>query len=316
MFVAGIQQVVTLGALSPSGIYPDDLIGDFDPNHTGSYNEVGTKFTNLVSSEPNLELKNGITFVTGDTSRHFLFDGTDDYIGPFDGAYESKFQFNITEGFTICSWWKFDEGSPTVNGCLIGSDPVQSDHEGPGEGAAGFALSTHSGEGGGGDHGTAPLVGSLKIWNIDGGGTMESAACSMMERYPMKDQYVPRPTFEPDRWYMISITKKKDISYFDLFYGPSFEPIMTFGDISIPDSPYAAEFGGHILRHPIHNTGAPLTIGRILASDITPTQYANAGYRVGRTLIYNKPLKNSQIRQNYFATKKVVDVGHWNLYSY
>ena len=313
MFVAGIQQVVTLGALSPSGIYPDDLIGDFDPNHTGSYNEVGTKFTNLVSSEPNLELKNGITFVTGDASRHFLFDGADDYIGPFDGAYESKFQFNITEGFTICSWWKFDEGSPTVNGCLIGSDPVQGDHP---VDTAGFAVSTHSGEGGGSDIETAPLVGSLKIWNIEPVENRESAACSMVERYPMKDTMVPRPTFEPDQWYMISITKKKDISYFDLFYGPSFEPIMTFRDIHLSSDPYSAEFGGHVLAYSIQNTGAPLTIGRILASNVTPTQYANAGYRVGRILIYDKPLKNSQIRRNYFATKKVLDVGHWNLYNY
>ena len=288
MFLAGSHEVTTLGGLTPSGIYLDGLIGDFDPNNTGSYPETGVNFNNLVSSGPDLELKNGTQYITGMNSRCFKFDGTNDYISYYDGYYNSQFALNLDDGFTICSWWHFeDNGNSLENSSLIGFGDWVSNRV--------FGLSTHN------HYGTGQRYGNVIIETAGGGDKGEVVEVDYEAATPIEGR---TPSFESvatghnvtGKWHMISITKRPQASYFDLYFGPSFEPLSR-----------------HSLQ-PVTATGALLEIGRSIESGVAT--YAPVNSSVGRILIYEKKLENSQIRRNYFATKKVFDVGHWNLYTY
>ena len=275
MFFGGLQQTTYLGGLAPSGIYTDGLIGDFDPNNTGSYIGTGTRYNNLAPY-PDLELKNGISFVSGESPKHFAFDGVDDYIGPYEG-YEAKFTLNLEQGFTISSWWKFIEaGSELTDGALFGcGNHINS---------SGVGILTHADTAPGG---IGSRKGNITIETQDPDDIYGPLYDAQSARIGDKIEYL----FEDQKWYMISVTKESGSDYFNLYIGPSYEPL-----------------NNHLLFN-ASLSGAPFNIGKSFEAshtviDGTENVYANHKFRVGRVLVYEKPLKNSQIRRNYFATKK------------
>jgi len=98
---AGINK--TLGQQSDA-IVADDLVGDFQPTAG-----INTEYwDNQKSGQNNLRRFNSITHSTTDPD-HFLFDGTDDYLGEASSSYGGDpFNVNAANAFTLAQWVKYN----------------------------------------------------------------------------------------------------------------------------------------------------------------------------------------------------------------
>ena len=109
----GTYQTTSLGN-SQGEIYSGDgnmlsntcaIIGYWSPEN---FSGIGTIYENSVSGQNNLELKNGIEFKSGESTKNFELDGTNDYIGSIAGAYGSSFKVDLGVPWTVCMWVKFN----------------------------------------------------------------------------------------------------------------------------------------------------------------------------------------------------------------
>ena len=94
----------TLGQQSDT-IYTTNLVGNWDPTLGISANA----WANQVAGGKNLRRFNEIAHSTTDPD-HFLYDGSDDFLGPGEeGGYGgAPFKIDVENGFTIALWLKYN----------------------------------------------------------------------------------------------------------------------------------------------------------------------------------------------------------------
>ena len=298
-----------MGSLIPSGtgVVTEGLIGNFDPT-TGNASGL-SRWSNSIAGESDLEIKNGTIWKSGvsGNASHYEFDGVDDYIGSYDDIYNNSFTINLSGGFTICMWWELSGNTGAHWNALAGADDYWS-----GRGMGLEYTSNVSGRYGVSDspdfrkYGSLNVLGGENAWGFRNNTDLDPNRASVL-------------TGEPSTWHMISLTKNSgkfpdqtaDIDYggrFDLYVDDDFQPIThTLISNNLEgesDDVYYPTWG---------ETGALLNVGKTIKNldqegtnwykDNMGSFYAGQNFKLGRVLVYNKHLKNSEIRQNFLATK-------------
>ena len=307
----GIHNTARMGSLIPSGtgVVTEGLIGNFDPT-TGNASGL-SRWSNSIAGESDLEIKNGTIWKSGvsGNASHYEFDGVDDYIGSYDDIYNNSFTINLSGGFTICMWWQLSGNTGVHWSALAGADDYWS-----GRGMGLEYTSNVSGRYGGVSTSEYKKYGSLNVlggennWGFRNNTDLDPNRASVL-------------TGEPSTWHMISLTKNsgkfpvQDLSEFnpitthydgrfDLYVDDDFQPIIHTLISTLADNSYHPTWG---------ETGALLNVGKTIKNldqegtnwykDNMGSFYAGQNFKLGRVLVYDKHLKNSEIRQNFLATK-------------
>jgi hypothetical protein len=305
----GFHNTAQLGSLNPSGIATVGLIGDFNTN-TGNTSGIA-RWSNSITTEPDLEIKNGTIWVTGtnDASSYFKFDGVDNYIGSYNDVYNESFDINLHNGFSICTWWSFSGNTGEFAGVPAPStyveySPLVSAGEVMKE--SGFWMGT-----------LAHLSGHYMASDLDWGkghimieaGESDLSESRIQNNGPgdpyggqqagINNRYAL--TSGDNEWHMISCTVSSGgggTGQWNIYIDASSEPTMdetTNPTMLDGDSMAAALWLGRVDKFPAYQgSDYPFQGG---------THYAGQNFRLGRVLVYSKELKESEVRQNYYATK-------------
>jgi hypothetical protein len=309
----GFHNTAQLGSLNPSGIVTGGLIGDFDTN-TGNLSGTA-RWSNSISGEPDLEIKNGTIWITGtnDASSVFKFDGVDNYIGSYNDVYNESFNVNLYSGFSICTWWSMSgntgEFTAAGGGSYVEYAPLVSAGDVVKE--SGFWMGS-----------LAHLSGHYMGSDLDYGKghiMLEAYEDDDEQNYPwsiITNQQGIRRAGRPENgfndrytltsgdneWHMISCTVSsggRGSGQWNIYIDSSSEPTIydnsPYRTLQNADSMAAALWLGRVDKYPSYDGDDYPFIGG--------THYAGQNFRLGRVLVYSKELKESEIRQNYYATK-------------
>ena len=237
--------------------------GYWNPEH---YAGAGIIYYNLVSGQRDLELKNGITFNSGESPKCFQADGTDDYIGPVGGNYNPKFTIDHGQPWSICLWVKFDVETGRM---FSPKNPiVEIGRVLPGSQTNGFVMSEWL-------HSFYSQAGSFNQFV----------------------EYVRPPTPKTGEWYFLGATKlgtngSHIYSDYDFYVD---------GRYTITQSNEGSSFQfAHALGL------RELSLGRMNgeAVDGDTSVYAAPGTKFGEVMVYSGNIGLSRMIQNYNATKE------------